>query len=81
MPLKALAQLLADEGGQPCRLQPAAAGLQADPTMMAEIRRRTPIARMAEVEEMAGGILFLSSAASSMVTGHTLAIDGGWTAV
>ncbi|MBL28108.1 MAG: NAD-dependent dehydratase [Rhodospirillaceae bacterium] len=57
------------------------AGLQADPTMMAEIRRRTPIARMAEVEEMAGGILFLSSAASSMVTGHTLAIDGGWTAV
>ena len=37
--------------------------------------------RFAEPEEMAGGILYLASRASSMVTGHVLAIDGGWLAI
>jgi len=55
--------------------------LQKDESMMAEIRRRTPMGRLAEPEEMAGGILYLASPASAMVTGHILAIDGGWTAV
>jgi NAD(P)-dependent dehydrogenase (short-subunit alcohol dehydrogenase family) len=36
--------------------------------------------RFGEPEELAGGILYLASPASSMVTGHTLAIDGGWLA-
>ena len=45
------------------------------------IQERTPMGRFAEVEEMAGGLLYLASSASSMVTGHTLAIDGGWTAI
>ena len=30
---------------------------------------------------MAGGILYLASPAASMVTGHLLMIDGGWTAI
>ena len=42
------------------------------------IIERTPLRRLAEVTEMAGGILYLASDASSMVTGHTLMIDGGW---
>lgn len=42
---------------------------------------RTPIGRFGEPEELAGGILYLASEASSMVTGHTLVIDGGWLSV
>jgi len=42
---------------------------------------RTPLKRLAEVSEMAGGILFLASDASSIVTGHTLMLDGGWSAI
>jgi NAD(P)-dependent dehydrogenase (short-subunit alcohol dehydrogenase family) len=40
----------------------------------------TPIGRFGEPWELAGGLLYLASRASSMVTGVTLPIDGGWTA-
>lgn len=43
----------------------------------AEIRERYALHRIACPEEMASGILFLTSAASSYVTGIALAIDGG----
>ena len=42
---------------------------------------QAPLGRFGEPEELAGGILYLASRASSMVTGHTLAIDGGWLAI
>ena len=51
------------------------------PEIVAEIEGRTPMGRFGEPEELAGGILYLASRASSMVTGHTLAIDGGWLAM
>ena len=54
---------------------------QRRPEVVAEIEVRTPLGRFGEPEELAGGILYLASKASSMVTGHTLAIDGGWLAV
>jgi NAD(P)-dependent dehydrogenase (short-subunit alcohol dehydrogenase family) len=39
-----------------------------------------PIKRTIDPSEQAAGILWLSSDESSMVTGHMLPIDGGWTA-
>ena len=54
---------------------------QRRPELVSEIEARTPMGRFGEPEELAGGILYLASKASSMVTGHTLAIDGGWLAL
>lgn len=45
------------------------------------IRKRTPMGRAGEGEELAGALLFLASDASSYVTGQTVAVDGGWTIV
>lgn len=40
----------------------------------------TPSARMGTVEDVAQGILFLSSPASGWINGQVLAVDGGWSA-
>jgi len=50
------------------------------PDYLAEIERNTPMGRLAEPEEIVGAAIFLASAASSMVTGHTLPVDGGFLA-
>jgi 2-dehydro-3-deoxy-D-gluconate 5-dehydrogenase len=39
-----------------------------------------PLGRAADPEDMAGAILYLASPASDMVTGHILAVDGGYLA-
>ncbi|AXC10348.1 3-oxoacyl-[acyl-carrier protein] reductase [Acidisarcina polymorpha] len=37
--------------------------------------------RIGEPREVAGAVVFLASPAASLITGHTMLIDGGWTAV
>jgi NAD(P)-dependent dehydrogenase (short-subunit alcohol dehydrogenase family) len=45
-----------------------------------EFLTRTPMGRFGRVEELAGAAVFLASDAASFVTGHILAVDGGFLA-
>ncbi len=54
--------------------------LRADTEMTNRIIERTPMRRFAEADEVARAVLYLSTDASAMVTGHILAVDGGWLA-
>ncbi len=45
-----------------------------------ELKLRTPMQRFGNVPELAGAAIFLASEAASFVTGHTLAVDGGFLA-
>jgi NAD(P)-dependent dehydrogenase (short-subunit alcohol dehydrogenase family) len=45
-----------------------------------EFLMRTPMKRFGKIEELVGAAVFLASDASSFVTGHVLAVDGGFLA-
>ena len=45
-----------------------------------EFLMRTPAARFGQLEELVGAAVFLASDAASFVTGHLLAVDGGFLA-
>ncbi len=52
-----------------------------DPGFRADvIERIAALHRIGEPDEVAGAVVFLCSDAAAMITGHTLMIDGGWTA-
>ena len=48
--------------------------------MRAQIEGYTPMGRLVEPDEVAAAVVFLAGDAASMVTGHTLPVDGGWIA-
>ena len=52
-----------------------------DPAFHADtVERIAALHRIGEPMEVAGAVVFLASPAASLITGHTLLIDGGWTA-
>jgi NAD(P)-dependent dehydrogenase (short-subunit alcohol dehydrogenase family) len=50
------------------------------PGIVERIAALTPLGRLATPDEIAWAILYLASPAAAMVTGHTLAVDGGFLA-
>lgn len=51
-----------------------------DEAFKASVLSKIKLGRLGNVEDLMGGILFLASDASSLMTGSSLVIDGGWTA-
>ena len=56
------------------------AALRGDARRSQEILERIPAGRWGVPEDLAGPAVFLASAASDYLHGHTLAVDGGWLA-
>jgi NAD(P)-dependent dehydrogenase (short-subunit alcohol dehydrogenase family) len=58
---------------------PGTAAALADPAFKADtLARIAALHRIGQPVEVAGAVVFLASPAASLVTGHTLMIDGGW---
>ena len=62
-------------------LTPGTESVLADPAFRSNvIERIAALHRIGEPMDVAGAVVFLASPAASLITGHTLLIDGGWTA-
>ena len=53
---------------------------QNHPSFIADLNKKTALNRIGQNAEIVGPTLFLLSDSASYVTGHSLAVDGGWTA-
>lgn len=60
---------------------PLTEALRENATRNEAILARTPLGRWGKPEDIAGGVLYLSSPIASFVTGTVLAIDGGYLSV
>ena len=52
--------------------------MTADPGIARHLARRTSLGRWGEPSEIAGAVAFLAAPEASYITGHTLAVDGGY---
>ncbi len=59
---------------------PMTAPFMADPAARANILSKIKLGRLGEVQDLMGAVIYLASDASSLVTGTSLIVDGGWTA-
>ena len=51
-----------------------------DPAFRQSVLESIPLGRLGQVEDVVGAVMYLVSPAASLVTGHSLRVDGGWTA-
>lgn len=51
-----------------------------DPELKADILSRIPLGHLGVPDDVAAAVVFLASDEARMITGHTLLVDGGWTA-
>ena len=51
-----------------------------DPDFLKGVLDRIPIGRVGSIDDVAAAVIYLASPAGSLVTGHVLVVDGGWTA-
>jgi NAD(P)-dependent dehydrogenase (short-subunit alcohol dehydrogenase family) len=51
-----------------------------DSAFRQDVLSNIPLGRIGKPEDVVGAVLFLASAASGMITGDSLRVDGGWTA-
>lgn len=59
---------------------PMTAPFLADPAFKASVLSKIKLGRVGQVEDVMGAVLYLASDMSSLVTGTSLLVDGGWTA-
>ena len=59
---------------------PLADAMLADDGFRAVVLASSPMGKIGETTDVANAVLYLCSSAAGLVTGHTLAVDGGWTA-
>ena len=52
-----------------------------EPERLADLERRTPMARLGEVEDIAGAAFFLASDDARWLTGAIIPVDGGYSAL
>lgn len=45
-----------------------------------EVLDNIPLGRLGTVDDVLGAVVFLASPAADLITGHTVLVDGGWTA-
>ena len=55
-------------------------GMDTDEGSVRFVQANAPLARMGYADELDGALLLLASPAGGYITGHSLLIDGGWTA-
>ncbi len=51
-----------------------------DEAFRRDVLARIKLGRVGQVEDLMGGVVFLASDASALMTGSSLVVDGGWTA-
>ena len=56
------------------------AGVVAHPHIGARLLSRIPLGRFGRLDDVPGAAVFLASPAAAYITGHSLLVDGGWTA-
>ncbi|MCC7198075.1 MAG: SDR family oxidoreductase [Gammaproteobacteria bacterium] len=59
---------------------PLTSGFMKDPDFRRWVIDRLPVGRLGTEQDIMGAVVFLASPASTMITGTSLRVDGGWTA-